>query len=43
MFFLRLSLLIFISKQARSKNKMTGGAEWVAHINPPPSPASVPR
>ena len=26
--------------QARSKNKMTGGAERVAHINPP---ASVPR
>ena len=28
--------------QARSKHKMTGGAERVAHINSPP-PASVPR
>ena len=28
--------------QARSKNKMTGGAERVAHITPPP-PTSVPR
>ena len=28
--------------QVRSKNKMTGGAERVAHINPPP-PTSVPR
>ena len=35
----------FISgKQARSKHKMTGGAERVAHINsPPPHPTSVPR
>ena len=31
-------------QQARSKHKITGGAEWVAHINsPPPLPASVPR
>ena len=32
-----------ISLQARSKQKMTGGAERVAHINPPPTPASVPQ
>ena len=29
--------------QARSKQKMTGGAERVAHINSPPPPAPVPR
>ena len=29
--------------QARSKQKMTGGAERVAHISSPPPPTSVPR
>ena len=28
--------------QARSKEKMTGGAERVAHINPPPPPRFSP-
>ena len=30
-----------LTSQARSKHKMTGGAERLAHINSPP--ASVPR
>ena len=35
---LNIPLLLQFIMQARSKHKMTGGAERVAHINPPPPP-----